>query len=219
MAEKTRVFIVDDHPLVRDGLANLINEASDLVVSGEAESVKSGLRAMLAAPPDVAIIDISLKDASGLELIRQLKAQLPGVDVIAFSMHEETLYAERAIRAGARGYVMKRESTGKIVDAIHRVRDGKLAISEAMATQLAQKFLDNPGGAAKTPLEQLSDRELEVFRLLGKGYETRRIADTLNVSIKTVQAYCVRIKQKLSLNSASELVFEAIRWQESSEGR
>lgn len=216
-AAKTRIFIVDDHPLVRDGLANLINQQPEMEVSGGAESVSSGLKGMLADPPDVAIVDISLKDASGLELIKQLKAQLPQVAVIAFSMHEETLYAERAIRAGARGYVMKRESSRRIIDAIARVCEGKLAISEEVATSLAQKLLERPGSATGSPIEQLSDRELEVFRLLGRGYETRRVADTLNISIKTVQAYCVRIKQKLGYGSATELVFEAVRWHESGE--
>lgn len=217
LAIKTRVFVVDDHPLVRDGLRNLINQQTDMVVLGEADCVASGLKGMLADPPDVAIIDISLKDASGLELIKQLKAQLPQVAVIAFSMHEEQLYAERAIRAGARGYVMKRESSRRIIDAIAKVRENKLAISEDVATALAQKLLDRSGGATGSPIEQLSDRELEVFRLLGRGYETRRVADTLNLSIKTVQAYCVRIKQKLGLTSAAELVFEAVRWHESGE--
>lgn len=217
MTDKIRIFIVDDHPLVREALASLINQQRDMAVCGEAECVQSGLKGIMADPPDVAIVDISLKDTSGLELIKQIKAQAPQVAVIAFSMHEEALYAERAIRAGARGYVMKRVSPRRIIEAIYRVRENKLAISEEVAARLAQKFIDQPSAAGRSPIEQLSDRELEVFRLLGMGYETRRVAETLNVSIKTVQAYCVRIKQKLGLTTASELVFEAIRWRESGE--
>jgi len=214
MAEPIRVFVVDDHPLVREGLANLIGQRPELAVCGEAEDAQGALRGIEAARPDVAIVDISLKDVSGVELIKQLKVHHPEVAVIALSMHDEQHYAERAIRAGARGYVMKRESSSKIIDAIHRVSQGKLAISDAMAASLARKFLGQPGDAASSPIAQLSDRELEVFLLLGRGYETRRVAEALNVSIKTVQAYCMRIKQKLGLTTAAELVFEAIRWHE-----
>ena len=214
MAERIEIYLVDDHPLVREGLANLINQQSDLTICGEAEEAPQALKEIGTRKPDVAIVDISLKGSSGLELIKQLKQQHPDVAVIALSMHDEKLYAERAIRAGARGYVMKRESTRKIVGAIRQVMQGKLALSDEMTALLAQKFVTGPRDAAKSPIEQLSDRELEVFDLLGQGIETRRIAETLHVSIKTVQAYCVRIKQKLRISTATELLREAVRWKE-----
>jgi DNA-binding NarL/FixJ family response regulator len=214
MPDAIRVYLVDDHPLVREGLANLINQQHSMQVCGEAEAVPEAIEGIAATRPDVAVIDISLKGASGLDLIKQLKGQQPAVKVVALSMHDESLYAERALRAGALGYVMKRESSKKIVDAIGRVADGKLALSDPMTEALAQKFVAGAPGASKSPIEQLSDRELEVFELLGRGFETRRVAERLNVSIKTVQAYCVRIKQKLGLTTAAELVYEAIRWHE-----
>ena len=214
MAERIHIYLVDDHPLVREGLANLINQQPDLTICGEAEDAPQALKEIAARKPDVAIIDISLKGSSGIELIKQLKLQQPGVAVIALSMHDEKLYAERAVRAGARGYVMKRESTRRIVGAIRQVMQGKLALSDEMTALLAQKFVAGPRDAVRSPIEQLSDRELEVFDLLGQGIETRRIAETLNVSIKTVQAYCVRIKQKLRISTATELLREAVRWKE-----
>lgn len=217
MSDAIRVYLVDDHPLVREGLANLINQQRNMEICGEAESVPDALDGIAGAEPDVAVIDISLKGASGLDLIKQLKARQPQVKIVALSMHDESLYAERALRAGAQGYVMKRESSKKIIDAIGRVVEGKLALSDPMTETLAQKFVAGSSDAAKSPIEHLSDRELEVFGLLGRGFETRRVADTLNVSIKTVQAYCVRIKQKLGLTTAAELVYEAIRWHERQE--
>lgn len=217
MTNGIRVYLVDDHPLVREGLTNLVNQQRNMQVCGEAESVPEALDGIAAANPDVAVVDISLKGASGLDLIKQLKARQPQVKIVALSMHDESLYAERALRAGAQGYVMKRESSKKIIDAIGRVVEGKLALSDPMTETLAQKFVAGSSGAVKSSVEQLSDRELEVFGLLGRGFETRRVADTLNINIKTVQAYCVRIKQKLGLTTAAELVYEAIRWHERQE--
>ena len=162
--------------------------------------------------PDIAIVDLSLKDASGLELVKTLKLRWPAVGVIVLSMHDEGLYAERCIRAGARGYVMKRESTRRIVTAIREVAAGRLCVSEQVAAGFAEKFVGHRAGAAQTPIEELSDRELEVFDLLGRGLGTRQIAGALNVSMKTVQAYCARIKQKLHVSSATDLLREAIRW-------
>ena len=214
MTDAIRVYLVDDHPLVREGLTNLVNQQRNMQVCGEAEAVPDALDGIAATNPDVVVVDISLKGASGLDLIKLLKTRQPNVKVVALSMHDETLYAERALRAGALGYVMKRESSKRIVDAISRVAEGKLALSDPMTETLAQKFVAGSTGADKTPIEQLSDRELEVFAMLGRGFETRRVADTLDISIKTVQAYCVRIKQKLGLGTAAELVYEAIRWHE-----
>lgn len=214
MTDAIRVYLVDDHPLVREGLTNLVNQQGNMQVCGEAEAVPDALDGIAATNPDVAVVDLSLKGASGLDLIKQLKTRQPNVRIVALSMHDESLYAERALRAGALGYVMKRESSKRIVDAIGRVAEGKLALSDPMTEALAQRFVAGSAGATKSPIEQLSDRELEVFALLGRGFETRRVADTLDVSIKTVQAYCVRIKQKLGLGTAAELVYEAIRWHE-----
>jgi DNA-binding NarL/FixJ family response regulator len=211
---KHQILLVDDHPLVRESLANLINQQPDLAVCGETESVKQTLDYLTKVSPDLAIIDLSLKDSSGLDLIKAMKAAYPRIGMIVLSMHDERHYAERAIRAGARGYVMKRETTKKIITAIHQVLSGKLGVSEEVAALFAEKFLDNHSRTG-TPVEELSDRELEVFRLLGEGLDTRSVATRLQISIKTVQAYCARIKDKLNLANATELLREAIRWNES----
>jgi DNA-binding NarL/FixJ family response regulator len=212
---KASVFLVDDHPLVREWLTNLIHQQPDLTVCGEAETASDALEAMTKLKPDVAIIDISLKGGSGIELIKDLKATEAGVAVIVLSMHDESLYAERALRAGARGYIMKRETAKKVVAAIHQVLDGKLYLSEQLSALLAEKFVGRDSGSITPSINQLSDRELEVFQLLGQGYETRQIAQSLSISMKTVQAFCARIKEKLKLASATELLREAIRWHES----
>ena len=200
---------------MRESLTSLIDQQADLFTCGEADDAASSLREIVRLGPDVAIIDISLKDGSGMELIRSIKARMPGVAMIVLSMHDEKIYAERAIRAGARGYVMKRESTRRIIAAIRHVLQGRLALSEQIASSFAEKFVSgNRQVTGVSPLEDLSDRELEVFTLLGRGLETRQIAEALNVSIKTVQAYCARIKTKRKLSTASELLREAIRWNE-----
>jgi DNA-binding NarL/FixJ family response regulator len=214
MAAKIKVFLVDDHPLVRESLTSLINRQSDLIVCGEAEEPGRALRDIAAVQPDVVIVDISLKNGSGLELVKSIKARMPRLYIIVLSMHDERLYAERAIRAGARGYVMKRESTKRIVAAIHQVMQGRLCVSEQIAATFAERFVGGHQVLGESPVEGLSDRELEVFTMLGRGLETRQVAEALNISIKTVQAYCARIKQKLSIASATELLREAIRWQE-----
>ena len=212
--KKHSILLVDDHPLVREWLASLINQQPDLAVCGEAESAQEALDFIATRGPDLAIVDLSLKESSGLELIKTIKTTHPSVAVIVLSMHDERHYAERAIRAGARGYVMKRETTKKIISAIHQVLAGKLGVSEEVAALFAERFVDNKS-RTWTPVEELSDRELEVFRLLGQGLDTRAVANRLQISIKTVQAYCARIKDKLSLANATELLREAIRWTES----
>lgn len=211
--KKHKILLVDDHPLVREWLASLINQQPDLTVCGEAESVQQALDYLAKASPDLAIIDLSLKDSSGLDLIKTMKAAHPKIDMIVLSMHDERHYAERAIRAGARGFVMKRETTKKIIAAIYQVLSGRLGVSEEVAALFAEKFLDTQPRSG-TPVEELSDRELEVFRLLGAGLDTRSVATRLQISIKTVQAYCARIKDKLNLVNATELLREAIRWNE-----
>ena len=206
---------MDDHPLVREWLTNLIHQQADLAVCGEAETGPQALEAIAKLKPDVAIVDISLKSGSGIELIKNIKALRLSVAVIVLSMHDENLYAERALRAGARGYIMKRETAKKVIAAIHQVLEGKIYLSERLTTLFAQKFLDGNTAPDGSPIHQLSDRELEVFQLLGQGYETRQIAEKLRVSMKTVQAFCARIKEKLRLSTATELLREAIRWHES----
>ena len=209
------VFLVDDHPLVREWLTNLINQQPGLRVCGEAESGPQARERILALKPDVAIVDIALKDSSGIELIKDLKQSCPAVAVLVLSMHEESHYAERALRAGAKGYIMKRETAKKVITAIRQVLEGKLYMSESLAVAMAAQFVAGKALATGSLVEQLSDRELEVFEMLGDGRGTRQIAESLGVSIKTVQAYCARMKEKLNLASATELVREAVRWRAS----
>jgi DNA-binding NarL/FixJ family response regulator len=217
-ASPKRIFLVDDHPLVREWLTNLINQQPGLRVCGEAENGQEARERIFDLRPDVAIVDISLKDSSGIELIKDLKRGCPEVAVLVLSMHEEPHYAERALRAGARGYVMKRETTKKVITAINQVLAGKLCVSETVAAAMATQFVEGKTLATNSPVEQLSDRELEVFEMLGQGRTTRQIAETLHLSLKTVQAYCARVKEKLNLTSATELLREAVRWQENAQG-
>jgi DNA-binding NarL/FixJ family response regulator len=213
-----KIFIVDDHPLVREWLTNLIRQHPGLVVCGEAATAAEAVSGIANTKPDVAIVDISLRNGSGLDLIKTLKAMHPGTAIIVLSMHDERLYAERSLRAGARGYIMKRETTRNVIAAIRQVLDGKLYVSSDMAAYFAEKFVDGKPPTGESSVEQLSDRELEVFQFLGQGRETRDIAKSLNISIKTVQAYCARIKEKLKLANASELLREAVRWYENRAG-
>ena len=215
MSNKIRILLVDDHPLVREGLVNLIHQQPDLEVCGEAAAEPEALALAGTLRPDVAVVDLSLEQGSGLELIRNLKALHPKVTVLVLSMHDELLFAERALRAGARGYLMKREATRKVVQGIRAVQAGQLFVSDRIAARMTEKFVESPAQAAPSPLEQLSDREMEVFQLLGRGHNTRQIAEHLHVGFKTVQAYCARIKEKIKLANATELLREAIRWYES----
>jgi DNA-binding NarL/FixJ family response regulator len=215
-AGKQRIFLVDDHPLVREWLTALIDGQADLVVCGQAADAPTALASVAALRPDVAIVDLSLDGRSGLELIKDLRIHAPGVLVLVLSMHEENLYAERVLRAGARGYVVKRESTKKILAAIRRVLAGGVYVSEEFAAVIAGKLVGHraPADQVQSPAELLSDRELEVFRSLGQGRGTPQIAETLGISLKTVQAYCGRIKEKLGLANATELLREAMRFEE-----
>jgi DNA-binding NarL/FixJ family response regulator len=219
MKAKARIFLVDDHPLVREWLTNLIHQQPDLIVCGEAESAPQALDAVIKLRPEIAIVDISLKSGSGIELIKNIRVVAPEVAVIVLSMHDESLYAERALRAGARGYIMKRETAKKVIAAIRQVLQGKLYLSESMRVHFSEKFVGEDPPTTSLPVNQLSDRELEVFQLLGQGYETRQIAASLNISMKTVQAFCARIKEKLSLTSATELLREAVRWHDNQQVR
>jgi len=219
VARKHSVFIVDDHPLVREGLTNLINGQSDLIVCGEANNSAEAIEGIARALPDVAIIDISLTNESGLELIKHLVKQFPQVAIIVLSMHDETLYAERALRAGARGYVMKHETSKSVLASIRRVLDGDIYVSERIVNRLALRLSSARRSVASSPVERLSDRELEIFQLLGQGRTPSEIARDLNLSLKTVQAYCARAKEKFGVNSLTELLRAAIRWDDASRAK
>jgi DNA-binding NarL/FixJ family response regulator len=216
VAPKRRVFIVDDHPLVREGLTNLINSQSDLIVCGEAKDSFEATDGITKEQPDVAIIDISLTNESGLELIKSLVKQFPQVAVVVLSMHDETLYAERALRAGARGYVMKHETSKSVLASIRRVIEGDIYVSERIVNRMALRLTSARRRAGSSPVERLSDRELEIFQLLGQGRTPSEIARDLNLSLKTVQAYCARAKEKFGVTSLTELLRAAIRWDEAS---
>jgi DNA-binding NarL/FixJ family response regulator len=218
MSPKIRILLVDDHPLVREGLTNLIHQHPDLEVCGEAAGESEALQLVDSVQPNVAVVDISLENGSGLELIKNINATHSNVAMLALSMHEESLYAERALRAGARGYLMKREAAKKVIQGIRAVLAGQLFVSERIATLMAERFVEGRTLPA-SPIEQLSNRELEVFQLLGRGQSTRQIADHLHVGFKTVQAYCARIKEKLGLANATELLRAAMQWNEEQEGK
>lgn len=209
---KRAVFVIDDHPIVREGLAQLINREPDLMVCGQAEDAYGAVKAMENLKPDVAVADISLKGADGIELIKNLKMRLPVLPVLVLSIHDESLYAPRALRAGARGYIMKQEATENVLVALRRVLSGEIYLSERMANKMLQQLVGTGSTTARFSVDRLSDRELEVFRLIGQGHSTRRIAEELRLSIKTVESYREHIKEKMTLDDASELVQHAIRW-------
>lgn len=218
MLETSRhsVFVVDDHPLVRESLMTLINQQPDLYICGEAEDEAGAIGSVAKLFPNIVILDISLRASSGLDLIKAIRAEAPETAIIVLSMHDEKLYAERCIHSGARGYVMKAESTRRIIGAIRRVLTGAIWLSDEMWARTAEKKQGR--NHSDSPLHELSNRELEVFNLLGRGLQTRQVAETLDVSIKTVHAYCARIKKKLCLQTAAELVRDAIRWHEDQSG-
>jgi DNA-binding NarL/FixJ family response regulator len=209
---RKRVFLVDDHPLVREWLGHLINQQMDLAVCGEAASATDAMRAIRQCVPDAVVVDIALGGSSGIELITEVRLAFPKMAVLVLSMYEESTYVERALRAGALGYVAKRETTTKIVSAIRQVLHGEYFLSGSLALAMTRKFVEAPARVGLSPADRLSNRELEIFGMLGRGFETRRVAEELHISMKTVQAYCARIKEKLHLDSATELLREAILW-------
>lgn len=213
---RKRLFIVDDHPLVREGLTNLINRQDDLTVCGEAKDSAEAIDGISHQQPDIAIIDISLTNESGLELIKHITKRFPEVAVIVLSMHDEALYAERALRAGARGYVMKHETSKSVLSSIRRVMGGDIYVSERIVNRMAVRITSARRVAATSPVERLSDRELEIFQLLGQGRTPSEIARDLNLSLKTVQAYCARAKEKFGVTSLTELLRAAIKWDDAS---
>src|SRR5271170_3171801 len=206
--KKKTVFIVDDHPLLRQGLSLLINREQDLVVCGEAEEAQTAMKAIAAQEPDILIADISLNGPDGLELLKNLRALYPNLPVLILSMHDESIYAERALRARANGYIMKQEATEKVLVAVRRILGGDIYLSDRMANKLLHQYIS---GATADLNSRLSDRELEVFRFIGEGCSTRQIAEKLHLSVKTVETYQAHIKDKLSLRSGRELVQYAIQ--------
>lgn len=209
--QKIRVFLVDDHPIVRRGFQLLLSLEPDLAVCGEADSAPVALQKMLELKPDLAVVDLSLKSGGGLELIKQLRAQGLKLKVLVFTMRDEAIYAERALRAGADGYITKEEGTEKAIEAIRLLMAGKRYLSEKLAEKMMNKLV-GPGPAAETAVERLSDRELEVLELLGHGLGSREIAERLHLSLKTIESHREHIKTKLRLSRAAELVNYAFTW-------
>jgi DNA-binding NarL/FixJ family response regulator len=213
-----KIFLVDDHPLVREWLGALIGRHSDLKVCGEAESAPEAISKILATKPDVVIVDLTLSSGrSGLGLIKDIVTAEPGIGVLVLSMHEEPIYAERALRAGASGYVAKREATKNVIAAIYDVLAGRIFLGDKLALAMAKKVAHRSSAEPPpSPLDILSDRELQIFEMLGAGSQTRRIAEELNLSIKTVQAYYARIKEKFRVTTMHEVIREAVLWHERS---
>ncbi len=211
---KHRIFIVDDHPIFRQGLAQLINQESDLCVCGEADDYQGALRAVAELNPDMVIVDITLKDMSGIDLIKEVRKLNRGIIMLVISMHDESLYAERALRAGARGYVMKQEASESIVQAIRQVRIGGIYVSPRMTEQMLSRFVEGPLDAVESPLKALTDQEMEVFHLIGEGLGISEIGLRLHLSVKTIGTYRERIKEKLNLRNSTELLRHAFNWVE-----
>ena len=209
MTAKASVLIVDDHPLVREGLAMRIAAQPDMVVCGEAASTEEALALLPTAKPAVAIVDLALKKSHGLDLIKKIRKDAPSVSILVVSAYEEALFAERVVRAGARGYVNKQEAQHKVIDAIRAVLRGELYLS----AEMAQRLVDSVGQkAARQGVESLSDREIEVFQLIGRGSSARSIAEQLGISIHTVETHRENIRSKLGLHNAAELVHHAVQW-------
>jgi DNA-binding NarL/FixJ family response regulator len=211
-SRKSRVFVVDDHPIVRQGLSQLINREADLMVCGEAENARSALDAIVPAKPDILIVDVSLDGPDGIDLLKTIRSMDSRLPVLMLSMHDESLYAERALRAGANGYIMKQEATDRVLTALRQILAGEVYVSDRIAQKMMQQFIRGSGVAKQSTMEELTDRELEVFRLIGQGHGTRQIAEELHLSVKTVESYYAHIKDKLSLKNARELVQHAVQW-------
>ena len=214
---KKRILIVDDHPMMRDGLRQLIATEPDLEVCGEAEDAHTALELAESCKPDIAIVDITLRSSNGLELIKDLHIRSPETAVLVLSMHDESLYAERVLRAGGRGYIMKQEGGKKIIEGVRRILSGGAYVSE----NISARILDSISGRGqnKSAVASLTDREFEVFQLIGQGLSTTEMAEKLHVSVKTIEVHRVNIKNKLGVPTAPELIRFAVRWLESGEAR
>ena len=209
---KKKIFLLDDHPIVRQGLSQLVNEQADLSVCGVAPDAASAFEAMDELSPDLLILDISLDGPDGLDFLKRLRLRENAPPVLVLSMHDESLYAERALRAGAKGYIMKQVATESLLAAIRKILKGGIYVSDGMAARMLHQFANRSGQTERSPLAELSDRELEVFRLIGEGQGTREIAELLHVSMKTVESYQAHLKEKLCLRNSRELVQRAIHW-------
>jgi len=208
-----RIYIVDDHPLVRQGLSQVINNEEDMEICGEAEDAPETMKGVGPANPDVIIVDISLRANNGLELIKNLKAIHENIPILVFSMHDESIYAQRALRAGAKAFVMKKESPTKVVEAIRCIIKGEIYVSPSVADQVLHQIVNGPNNAASTsPIDRLTDRELEVVQLIGRGLSSREIAESLNLSVKTIESHRAHVKEKLNLRNATELVQFSVQW-------
>lgn len=209
---KRRVFVVDDHPIVRAGLAQLINREPDLTVCGDAEEMHQALETIQAVRPDVLIVDISLNGPDGLDLLKTIRAGGSQIPVLILSMHDEAIYAERALRAGASGYLMKQEGTDRVLVALRRILNNGIYVSDRIASRMLRHLAGAAGTTLRSPVDGLSDRELEVLRMMGDGQGTRQIAENLHLSVKTVETYQSHLKDKLGLKNSRELVQYAIQW-------
>ncbi len=210
---KRKVLVVDDHPIVREGLAQMINRESDLAVCGDAAGMQEALHLIETLRPDILIVDVSLDGPDGLDLLKHIRTQDPGLPVLILSMHDESIYAERALRAGANGYIMKQEATDNVLDALRRILNHEVYVSARIANKMLQQFVGATGSdKTRSSVDDLSDRELEVLRLIGAGKGTRQIAEELHLSVKTVETYQAHLKGKLALRNSRELVQYATRW-------
>jgi len=213
--KKTQVFIVDDHPVVRDGLTTIINHEQDLNVCGQADDAPEALKAIDELKPDVVVVDISLKSSNGIELTKSINAQHTNLFVIVLSLHDESVYAERSLSAGAKAYLMKDAASESIIKAIRTVLSGEIYVSDKISKKFLHTIGRNKAGETKTPIESLSDRELEIFRMIGDGLKASQIAKQLHLSTKTIETYRSRIKEKLNLPNAAELLQYSIKWAKS----
>jgi len=212
MKKKSRIFIVDDHAIIREGLTMIINQEEDFEVCGQSEDAAKALKMIKELKPDLVIIDITLKDSSGIELVSDLKRVECDIPALILSMHDESFYADRAIKAGARGYVMKQETYKNLIKAIRKILSGKIYLSEKMTDRMLNSLSSSQKEPGLSPMERLSKRELEVFELIGQGLSTREIAENIFLSKKTIGAYKEKIKQKLGLKNAAELSRNAFNW-------
>ncbi|HEY5777673.1 MAG TPA: response regulator transcription factor [Terrimicrobiaceae bacterium] len=209
---KTRVLIVDDHPMTRSGLAYLINHQPDMIACCEAQDAAEALKGVVQSKPDLVLTDFTLPDKNGLELIKDIRAVAPQIPILVISMHEESLYAERVLRAGARGYITKEEGGERLMRAIRHVLSGTIYVSDKMSARILEIFSGGTSVQERSPVEELSDREFEIFELLGDGLSTQQIAERLHLSMKTVDAHRAKIKEKLKLKTTNELISYAARW-------
>jgi DNA-binding NarL/FixJ family response regulator len=214
MKKEKRILIVEDHPIFRMGMCELINQEKDLTVCGSAEDVPAAMALVESENPDLVILDLSLKSSNGMTLIKDLNKYYKNIPVLVLSMHEESLQAERCLLAGAKGYLMKHESKNSVIDAIHKIFTGKKYISQRVMDNLLDKIGAEPDKGQDSPVQSLTDREIEIFQMIGKGFSSGQIAGRLNLSVKTISAHRERIKQKLGFKSGGELVRYAVLWLE-----